>query len=159
MGHAMHTLPASNLLAVAAFMAALGLAAPAFAADETGADIPKNAYHDATLTPTEREAIADEENISPNDGRKSLPPREARGIIPDAADPIDQKEQVAPAPAHKTAESEADVILDDSKKYNRVTQKDLDKCMQEWDAQSQMSKSEWAESCRTTLEYFPEEEN
>jgi hypothetical protein len=28
--------------------------------------------------------------------------------------------------------------------------------MKDWDPQTQMSKAEWKESCRTTLEYFPD---
>jgi hypothetical protein len=37
-----------------------------------------------------------------------------------------------------------------------VTKKGLADCLKDWDPQTQMSKSEWAESCRTTLEYFPD---
>jgi hypothetical protein len=39
-----------------------------------------------------------------------------------------------------------------------VTKKDFDECMQAWGPQTQMSKSEWAASCRTTLQYFPEKD-
>ena len=54
------------------------------------------------------------------------------------------------------AESEADVIIDDSKKNFRVSQKELDECIGQWDPQTQMTKEEWASSCRDTLQYFPE---
>ena len=56
----------------------------------------------------------------------------------------------------KAGESEADVILDDAKKNDQVTRKDVSDCIGQWDPQTQMSKTEWANSCRTTLEYFPE---
>ena len=49
------------------------------------------------------------------------------------------------------------MILDKSKKNDRVTGKDVSDCEKQWDPQTQMSKQEWAESCRTTLEYFPEQ--
>jgi hypothetical protein len=39
-----------------------------------------------------------------------------------------------------------------------VTKQDFDNCMQAWSPQTQMSKSEWAASCRTTLSYFPEKD-
>jgi hypothetical protein len=32
----------------------------------------------------------------------------------------------------------------------------MSECLKQWDPQTQMSKQEWAESCRTTLEYYPE---
>ena len=56
----------------------------------------------------------------------------------------------------KRGESEANAILDESKKDFKVTKKSLADCLKDWDPQTQMSKSEWAESCRTTLEYFPD---
>lgn len=40
--------------------------------------------------------------------------------------------------------------------YAQVT-RSLDKCISEWDAQTQMTKEEWAASCRTTQKYFPDE--
>ena len=36
--------------------------------------------------------------------------------------------------------------------------KDFDECMQAWSPQTQMTKTEWAASCRTTLSYFPEKD-
>ena len=148
---------ASPLLVIAAAMA-VGILASPLAAQETGADIPKNSYYKDSLTSDERSAIAEEENVSPDDGTPSVPNRQDDGVIPDAA--IDQgkdTKQAAPADA-KTAkkESEAQIILDDAKKNDKVTSQDLANCMKDWDPQSQMSKSEWKESCRTTLEYFPE---
>lgn len=155
-------IPAFPLLALAAAMA-LGVFAMSASAQETGADIPKNSYKDP-LTATERSAIAEEENVSPNDGRLSVPADQ--GVIPDAGDKADRNAATeTPAQnlqedvnrgAKKGGESEADAILDESKKKFKVTEKDMANCMKDWDPQSQMSKSEWAESCRTTLEYFPE---
>ena len=58
--------------------------------------------------------------------------------------------------ATKRGESEANAILDESKKDFKVTKKGLADCLKDWDPQTQMSKAEWAESCRTTLEYFPD---
>lgn len=60
-----------------------------------------------------------------------------------------------PAPQEK-APSEADVILKDSKKSDPETPKELAECMSQWGPQTQMTKEEWAASCRRTLRYFPE---
>lgn len=140
--------------------------APALAA-ESAADIPKNAYHDDPLTAAERSGIAEEENVSPNDGRMSVPAPQDEGVIPDAGDKADREaatetpeqnleQDVKRGAKKKAGESEADAILDESKKNFKVTKKDLAGCMADWDPQTQMSKEEWAESCRTTLEYFPQ---
>jgi hypothetical protein len=169
----MHTSPASQLSAVAALIVAAGFAATPVLAEEQikGSEIPSNAYYGDTLSPSEREGIASEENVSPNDGKASVPPADLQGVIPDAADPEKGDTTVAAPPSGdlpgdvsggtpghpaKQAESEADVIIDDSKKNFRVTENDMAKCISQWDAQTQMSKEEWAESCRTTLQYFPE---
>ena len=58
--------------------------------------------------------------------------------------------------ARRAARDEADAILDESKKDFKVTKRGLGDCMKDWDPQTQMSKAEWEESCRTTLEYFPD---
>ena len=52
--------------------------------------------------------------------------------------------------------NEADVILQDSKKSDPETPKELAECMSQWGPQTQMTKEEWAASCRSTLRYFPE---
>jgi hypothetical protein len=158
----MHTSPASRLLAAAALLTALGLlAAPALAQKPSAADVPKNSYYKDPLTPAERGAIAEEEDVSPNDGRPSVPAPQDEGVIPDAAD--DQKgdgKAAGPGPApKKPGETEAQVILDDAKKNVPVSPEALAKCIKDWDPQTQMSKQEWAESCRTTLQYFPEEKD
>lgn len=147
----------SPLLAVAITVLGM-LSAPVLAA-ESAADIPKDSYYNDPLTATERSAIAEEENVSPNDGRASVPNAADDGVIPDAA--IDQRKDAklptAPATSEpKKGKSEAEVVLDDAKKNDKVTKKDLAGCLNDWDPQTQMSKAEWAESCRTTLEYFPE---
>jgi hypothetical protein len=169
----MYTSRASRLCAAATLIVALGIfTGPVLAEEQVkGSEIPTNAYHDDTLTPSEREGIASEENVSPNDGRPSVPPADLQGVIPDAADPEKGDTTVAAPPSGdlpgdvsagtpghpaKQTESEADVIIDDSKKNFRVTENDMAKCISQWDAQTQMSKEEWAESCRTTLQYFPE---
>lgn len=154
----------SLLSAVAAVATAYAmLAAPALAA-ENATDIPKNSYHDDPLTASERSGIAQEENVSPNDGKLSTPPPQDEGLIRDAGDGADGKEALeTPAqnlkedvPGKKASKDEADAILDESKKNYKVTKKDLSGCLKDWDPQTQMSKQEWAESCRTTLEYFPD---
>ena len=152
----MITSTTSHLVAVAILIAIGTLTGPVVA-QETGADIPKNSYHDNPLTSSERNAIAEEENVSPNDGKPSVPDAADRGVIPDAVEDGDGSTPDKASKHRKTAESEADVILDESKKNYPVTKKDLSECMKDWDPQTQMSKQEWAESCRTTLEYFPEE--
>ena len=149
---------ASKLLTIAAVITAFGtLGAPARAA-ETAADIPENAYYNDPLTGEERSGIAQEENVSPNDGRASVPPAQDDGVIPDAA--VDQRQDAkadpAKAGAKKPGESEAEVVLDDAKKNDKVSKRNLADCVKDWDPQTQMSKAEWTESCRTTLEYFPD---
>jgi hypothetical protein len=56
----------------------------------------------------------------------------------------------------QNAPNEADVILKDSKKNAPETPKELAECMNQWGPQTQMTKEEWAASCRNTLHYFPE---
>jgi hypothetical protein len=56
----------------------------------------------------------------------------------------------------KKAPNEADVILQDSKKSDRETPKEVSECMSQWGPQTQMTKEEWGASCRRTLRYFPE---
>jgi hypothetical protein len=151
---------ASPLLAVAVALTAFGILTAPVLAQETGTDIPKNSYYKDPLTKAERGAIAEEENVTPNDGQASVPDAADDGVIPDAA--IDQGKDAKAQPAApadtKTAkkESEAQIILDQSKKSDKVTKQGLADCLKDWDPQSQMSKSEWAASCRSTLEYFPD---
>jgi hypothetical protein len=164
----MYTSQSFRLLAAAALIGSLAiLAGPTLAEEKvTGSEIPMNAYPDDTLTPEERSGIASEEDVSPNDGRASVPDAADQGIIPDAADPEKGDATVA-VPADdalpgdvskggKSGESESNVIIDDSKKNFRVSKKELDDCLGQWGPQTQMSKDEWAQSCRTTLQYFPE---
>jgi hypothetical protein len=61
----------------------------------------------------------------------------------------------AQAPEPK-APNEAEVILQDSKKEDPETPKEIADCISQWGPQTQMSKEEWAASCRQTLRYFPE---
>ena len=155
----------SPLLALAA-IAALGIFCAPVGAAETAAVVPKNSYYNDPLTATERSGIAEEENVSPNDGRASVPNAADDGVIPDAADKADSKaatetpeqnrKEDVDRSAVKRGESEADAILDESKKDFKVTERGLEDCMKDWDPQTQMSKAEWKESCRTTLEYFPD---
>jgi hypothetical protein len=145
---------------------AVGILSAPLAAQETGADIPKNSYYKDPLTSDERSGIAEEENVSPDDGTPSVPPLQDQAVIPDAGDKVDRKaatetpEQNLQADVNhgtkKSGESEADAILDESKKDFKVTEKGMADCMKDWDPQSQMSKAEWKESCRTTLQYFPD---
>ena len=88
--------------------------------------------------------------------RRPFPTPPIAGTIPDAVEDGDGAKPGTKPSHRKTAESEADVILDELKKDDRVTGKDVSECEKQWDPQTQMSKQEWAESCRTTLEYFPE---
>jgi hypothetical protein len=52
--------------------------------------------------------------------------------------------------------NEAEVILKDSKKSDPESQKEVADCMKQWGPQTQMTKDEWAASCKSTLRYFPE---
>jgi hypothetical protein len=149
---------ASSWLAAVAMTAAFSVAGPALAQHETGANVPANAYPGSTLTPEERAGIAAEEDVTPNDGRPSVPPPQVKGFIPDAADQTPAAAPADPATPKSTTkvETESEVILNDAKKDDRVTGKDISECMRAWDPQTQMTKEEWAASCRTTLQYFPE---
>jgi len=157
----MYTSPTSRLLAAAVLITALGVFTGPVLADEQvkGSEIPADAYYGNTLTPNERSGIASEEDVSPNDGKPSVPPPDVQGVIPDAADDTKasgkSKDPATPAPGKK-AETEADAILKDSKKQDPVTYKDMDECMSQWGPDTQMTKEEWAASCRTTLQYYPE---
>ena len=159
-------MPSKMFLSLALAGMAIALyAVPALTA-EKATDIPKDAYYKDPLTASERSGIASEENVSPNDDRQSLPTPQDEGVIPDAGDKADRDAAIeTPAQnlkedtdrnAVKRGESEANAILDESKKDFKVTKKGLADCLKDWDPQTQMSKAEWAESCRTTLEYFPD---
>ena len=159
-------MPSKMFLSLALAGMAIALyAVPALTA-EKATDIPKDTYYKDPLTASERSGIASEENVSPNDDRQSLPTPQDEGVIPDAGDKADRDAAIeTPAQnlkedtdrsAEKRGESEANAILDESKKDFKVTKKGLADCLKDWDPQTQMSKSEWAESCRTTLEYFPD---
>ena len=68
---------------------------------------------------------------------------------------------VSPAFAQSTetkqkSPNESEVILQDSKKRDPETPKEITECMNQWGPQTQMTKEEWAASCRSTLRYFPE---
>lgn len=158
----------SLTVSIAAFAAAVCfVAGMAVAADDvTPSEIPKNAYPDDPMTQNERAGIASEEDVSPNDGSASVPAPQDQAVIPDAADPEKGDKTVA-APADgalpgdtaskgASSESEATKIIDQSKDNFRVTQNEYNKCLGQWDPQTQMSKDQWAQSCRTTLQYFPE---
>jgi len=160
--HSQSLLPAA---ADAVFAALAFFSAPLLAA-ETAADIPKDTYASDPLTVTERSGIASEENVSPNDGRMSVPASGDEGVIPDAGDRADrtantetEKQNLDEDVHHGPKGSEKDeaaAVLKESKKDFKVTHKDLADCMKSWGPQTQMTKEEWAASCRTTLEYFPD---
>ena len=151
----MHTPAASQALAVALALTALGFFAAPAAAEST--NVPTNAYYDRALTDDEKQAIQEEEAVTPNDGKPSVPAPAVQDIIPDADVPQPTAKSDAGQP-QKKPQTEAEVILEDSKKVDPVTKQDFDNCMQAWSPQTQMSKSEWAASCRTTLSYFPEKQ-
>ena len=67
-----------------------------------------------------------------------------------AATPVQSEEPKQKAP------NEAEVILQDSKKQDPETPKEIAECMKQWGPNTQMTKDEWAASCRRTLRYFPE---
>jgi hypothetical protein len=157
---ARRALPPAAAFAIAVLAAAsIGIAVSA-QAEETAADIPANSYYKDPLTATERSGIASEENVSPNDGSPSVPPAADDGVIPDAA--VDAKDPSGAQPQNETAEkptageSEAEVVIQDSKKNYRVSRQQLTECENQWGPETQMTRQEWAASCRTTLEYFPE---
>ena len=58
--------------------------------------------------------------------------------------------------AKQKSPNEPEVILQDSKKQDPETPKEITECMNQWGPQTQMTKDEWAASCRSTLRYFPE---
>ena len=164
----MHTSSVSPIAAAAGLFAALSIFSGFVIAEEkvTGSEIPTNSYYDQKLTPDEKAGIASEEDVSPNDGKASVPPSDLQGIIPDAADP--EKGDVTvntpadgalPGDTAKKGDAnadEADAVIQQSKENFRVSKNEYDRCLGQWDPQTQMSKEEWAQSCRTTLQYFPE---
>jgi hypothetical protein len=167
----MHTSSTTRLLAAAGLIAALGMfTGPVLAEEQVrGSEIPTDAYYGDKLTPSERSGIASEEDVSPNDGKASVPDPQDQGVIPDAADAEKGDTTVAVPPndalpgdvdtkGSKSGESEADAILNESKKNFRVSDAELNKCISQWDPQTQMTKEEWEQSCRTTLQYDPEGE-
>jgi hypothetical protein len=165
----MYTQSTSRLLAAAAVAVAFGMfAVPALSEERvTGSEVPANSYYGDKLSQDERAGIASEEDVSPNDGKASVPPSDLQGVIPDAADPEKGDTTVAVPPddalpgdvdtkGSKSTGSEANVIIDDSKKNFRVSRKEFDECVSQWGPDTQMTKEEWSSSCRTTLQYFPE---
>src|SRR5262249_27237612 len=110
----------------------LMLAAAVFAA-EKATDIPKNSYQNDPLTASERSGIAQEENVSPNDGKLSTPPPQDEGMIRDAGDGADAKDALeTPAqnlkedvPGKGASKDEADAVLKESKKNYKVSKKDI----------------------------------
>ena len=60
------------------------------------------------------------------------------------------QEQTAP-------HDEAEEVLKDAKKNDPVTRAEYEKCLQQWEPQTQMTREQWAASCRATLKYFPEQ--
>jgi hypothetical protein len=146
-----------------AIVAAMGAVAALYgvAVAETAAQVPKDSYYHDPLTAQERSGIAQEESVTPNDGRPSVPNAADDGVIPDAAIDLRTGGDAGPPPSAETAEkpeggNEADAVLRDSKKDYSVTRKSMADCMKDWGPQTQMTRSEWAASCRTTLEYFPD---
>lgn len=59
----------------------------------------------------------------------------------------------SPAPT-QNGPNEADEILQESKKQDPETPKEIAECMKQWGPQTQMTKEEWAASCRRTLRCF-----
>jgi hypothetical protein len=70
-------------------------------------------------------------------------------LVAGAAFAQSQQEKQRPA-------NEGEVILQDSKKHIPETPKEIAECMKQWGPNTQMTKEEWAASCRSTLRYFPE---
>ena len=52
--------------------------------------------------------------------------------------------------------SEEEAILKDAQKQDPETAKEIAECGKQWGPSTQMTKEEWAASCRSTLRYFPE---
>ena len=101
----MHTSTASQALVLAAALTALGFFAAAAVAEST--NVPTNAYYDRALTDDEKQAIQEEEAVTPSDGKPSVPAPSVQDVIPDAA---------LPAPAANSGavpkpKNEAEAIL------------------------------------------------
>ena len=63
---------------------------------------------------------------------------------------------VAQSEQEKHPSNEAEQILKDLQKQDPETPKEIAECMKQWGPNTQMTKEEWAASCRNTLRYFPE---
>ncbi|HWJ72212.1 MAG TPA: hypothetical protein VNX29_03500 [Kaistia sp.] len=129
--HLQSLLPAA-LFAVSAIFSASALAA------ETAADL--HSTHAAAVS--ERSDIASGENASQGASQSSLRIAAAKTGKSSGA-------------ARGGETNEAEAILKDSKKDFKVTHKDFADCMKDWGPQTQMTKKQWAASCRSTLQYFP----
>lgn len=84
--------------------------------------------------------------------RSIVPLAIAAALLLPAADTFAQSPQPQSA-----ADDEAQIILKDAKKNDPESKAEYDKCLQQWGPQTQMTKEQWAASCRATLKYFPEQ--
>lgn len=89
-------------------------------------------------------AVAEEEAVQPDDGSQDKDVVEGH---PSGTTPTDMM------PGGEAAE-----VLEDAQKDDTVTASDMKACMDQWDAGSEMTKAEWEQSCRSTLQYFPEKQ-
>lgn len=88
------------------------------------------------------EAVAEEEAVQPGDGSQDNDVVEGH---PAGTTPTD----MAPG-------GEAAKVLKDAQKDDAVTASDMKACMDDWDPGTEMTKAEWEQSCRSTLQYFPD---
>ncbi len=116
-------------------------AEPGFAQTPTTADIPDNIYSPDRISPQTRQAIAEEEAIRPNDGSQD--------------DAVADGHPGGTVPSKSPPKNEAAQVLEDAKKDAPVTTADMDACLKAWDPQTQMTKSEWANSCRSSPKSVP----
>ena len=130
----LQSLLSAALFAVSAIFSASALAA------ETAADL--HSAHAAAVS--ERSDIASGESASQGASQSSLRIAAAK-----------TGKLSADGAARGGETNEAEAILKDSKKDFKVTHKDFADCMKDWGPQTQMTKKQWAASCRSTLQYFP----
>ena len=112
---------------------------------------PSNSYYGDKLTADERAGIASEEDVSPDDGKASVPPSDLQGVIPDAADP---RRATRPSPSLPTMRCPATWTprprsrprarpTSSSTMPRRtipVSRKEFDECVNQWGPQTQMTK-------------------
>jgi len=99
--------------------------------------------------------VAERSSIASGENATRRAPRDLVRVAATKTDAAKTENSSADGAARGGEMDEAEVVIEDSRKNLKVTHKDFADCMKDWGPQTQMTKAEWAASCRSTLEYFP----